>query len=313
MEKSFFRNLVAFFFALILMVKHRTPFRVEKGNWGWMLLRAGFGTLGILCNFYAVDHLLLADASMLNKMSPFFAVVCSVFLLKEKLRLWQGILVGAAFAGSLLVIKPDFTSLGSLPALSGASGWTERRHRLHHGAETGPAGAERRQHRAVFLRLFLPGDPALADLRLCAHELDPSFFGCWGRGWRPPEGSFAITAAYLRAPAREISVYDYSQILFASGLGFLLFGQVPRPLERGGLCGDCGGGGGPVLVQQLLSAPKTPPPGAKTAKITHLPPFSPFFQIDFSSLIVVIWKKACRESLLGRYFQKRIIKGENQR
>lgn len=40
-------------------------------------------------------------------------------------------------------------------------------------------------------------------------------------------GQFTITAAYLRAPAREISVYDYSQILFASGLGFVLFGQIP--------------------------------------------------------------------------------------
>lgn len=36
-----------------------------------LLLRSTFGTLGILCNFYAVDHLLVSDASMLNKLSPF--------------------------------------------------------------------------------------------------------------------------------------------------------------------------------------------------------------------------------------------------
>ena len=40
-------------------------------------------------------------------------------------------------------------------------------------------------------------------------------------------GQFAITAAYCHAPAREISVYDYSQIIFSAGLGFVIFGQVP--------------------------------------------------------------------------------------
>ena len=40
-------------------------------------------------------------------------------------------------------------------------------------------------------------------------------------------GQFAITAAYCHAPAREISVYDYSQIIFSAVLGFVIFGQVP--------------------------------------------------------------------------------------
>ena len=40
-------------------------------------------------------------------------------------------------------------------------------------------------------------------------------------------GQFSITAAYSYAPAKEISVYDYSQIIFSAILGFFLFGQVP--------------------------------------------------------------------------------------
>ena len=42
---------------------------------------------------------------------------------------------------------------------------------------------------------------------------------------------FSITAAYSCAPAREISVFDYSQILFSALLGFLFFGQVPDGLS----------------------------------------------------------------------------------
>ena len=40
-------------------------------------------------------------------------------------------------------------------------------------------------------------------------------------------GQFGITAAYYHAPAKEISIYDYSQIIFSTILGFFLFGQVP--------------------------------------------------------------------------------------
>lgn len=40
-------------------------------------------------------------------------------------------------------------------------------------------------------------------------------------------GQFAITAAYCYAPAREISVYDDSQVLFSAVLGFAVFGQIP--------------------------------------------------------------------------------------
>jgi drug/metabolite transporter (DMT)-like permease len=44
-------------------------------------------------------------------------------------------------------------------------------------------------------------------------------------------GQFTITAAYSYAPAREISVYDYSQIIFAAVLGFFVFNQVPDILS----------------------------------------------------------------------------------
>ena len=40
-------------------------------------------------------------------------------------------------------------------------------------------------------------------------------------------GQFSITAAYAKAPAKEISVFDYSQIIFATMLGFVLFGEIP--------------------------------------------------------------------------------------
>ena len=48
-----------------------------------------------------------------------------------------------------------------------------------------------------------------------------------GAGAGAAGGQFAITAAYTHAPAREISVYDYSQLIFTTILGYFLFGDVP--------------------------------------------------------------------------------------
>ena len=40
-------------------------------------------------------------------------------------------------------------------------------------------------------------------------------------------GQFAVTAAYKFAPAREISIYDYSQIIFSTLLGVLFLNEIP--------------------------------------------------------------------------------------
>ena len=50
--------------------------------------------------------------------------------------------------------------------------------------------------------------------------------GCAAAG-----GQLSITAAYRHAPAKEISVFDYSQIVYAALWGFLVFGEIPDALS----------------------------------------------------------------------------------
>ena len=84
MQKSFFRNFIAMMIAAFMILREGKGFRLaNKSNLPILLGRASFGTLGVLANYYAVDRLLLSDASMLNKMAPFFAVLASIFILKE--------------------------------------------------------------------------------------------------------------------------------------------------------------------------------------------------------------------------------------
>lgn len=55
----------------------------EKGSASGIFFRSLFGTVGIVCNFYAIDHLVWADANMLNKLSPFFAALLSALILSD--------------------------------------------------------------------------------------------------------------------------------------------------------------------------------------------------------------------------------------
>lgn len=229
-QKSFFRNQIALIFALIIMKKDHITFSCKKENRLPLLLRATFGTLGVLCNYYAVDHLVLADASMLNKMSPFFAVIFSSLILKEKISVRQGALVVGAFLGSLLVIKPTFANMDLLPSLIGLAGglcagaaYTYVR-KLTTNGEKGP-----------MVVCFFSGFSCLVTLPFVLFDYHPMSLAQLGilllAGLAAAGGQFAITAAYSYAPAREISVYDYSQIIFSAILGFFVFGQVPDLLS----------------------------------------------------------------------------------
>ncbi len=226
-EKSFFRNFVAMLFAAGILIKNKTPLVIGKGNYIPMLLRSLFGTIGILCNFYAVDHLLVADASMLNKLSPFFAIIFSMIVLKEIPRKYQVGCLIMAMIGCLFVIKPGFASTDMIGMTAGFCG----------GAAAGLAYTMvrvlgSRGVKGPVIVFCFSSFSCLATLPLIILFYHDPMTGrqiltLLGAGLAAAGGQFSITAAYTYAPAREISVYDYTQIIFSTILGYLFFSQIP--------------------------------------------------------------------------------------
>jgi len=231
LQKSFFRNAVSLVIAAAALVREKQSFRLQKReNWPLLLARVCFGTAGVLGNFYAVDHLLLSDASMLNKMSPFFAVIASVFLLKEALSGTQAFTLVGAFAGALLIIKPTLSNMDLVPSLIGFAGG------LGAGiAYTFVRMLGQRGERGSFIVFAFSAFSCLVALPGILLDYTPMTLQqtLWllGAGLCAAGGQFSITGAYRCAPAREISVYDYSQVIFAAVLGFFLFGDRPDLLS----------------------------------------------------------------------------------
>lgn len=240
-QKAFFRNAAALVFVAIIMIKNKITPIPKRENLPALFGRAFFGTIGLVSNFYAIDRLVLADANMLNKLSPFFAIIFSIFLLKERPTFVQIFSVLAAFVGSLFIIKPSMGGYAVFPAAVGALG----------GMSAGLAYTfvrflGRKGENSFRIIFFFSAFSCLVCIPFMVMNFEPftfkSFIFLILSGVSASLGQFGITKAYLCAPAKEISVYDYTQVLFAAVFGFFLFNQVPDLLSILGYILICGAG-----------------------------------------------------------------------
>ena len=237
-QKSFFRNLIAFIFAAAILLKGH-DFSYQKRNLKYLFLRSALGTVGILCNYYALGHMLLSDASMLGKLSPFVILICSYIFLKEKINGFQVFSIVIAFIGSLFIIRPGFSLTEMFPALMGLAGAIAAG-----GAYTTVRYLGLRGERGPFIVFFFSAFSCVAVLPYILLNFEPMTFYQLGMlmlaGLAASGGQFGVTYAYKFAPAKEISVYDYTMVIFAAILGFFAFGQIPDGLSLIGYVIICG-------------------------------------------------------------------------
>lgn len=240
-QKAFFRNFIALIFITVMMLREDIGFAPKKENIPGLLGRSLCGTLGLLCNFYALGTLNLSDANMLNKLSPFFAIIFSIFLLREKPTAAQVLGVAVAFGGSLLIIKPGFADAQLIPALAGVLGGLGAGAAYTFVRKLGKKGENSKRivfyfsaFSCLFCLPFLIVQYKAMTFLQTLYLIFAGTFACVGQ--------LGITKAYLCAPAKEISVYDYTQVIFAALLGFFVFGDLPDIWSVLGYILICGAG-----------------------------------------------------------------------
>ncbi len=226
-EKAFFRNAIAAVIAFIILIKNHEPLRPRvKGSLKFLILRTLFGLGGVLCNFYAVGKMVISDSSILNKMSPFFAVVFAYLFVKERPRFFQWMTLLGALIGAVFVIKPTFANAALIPAMIAFLG----------GVLAGAAyGCVRKlglmgENNPFIVFFFSAGSTLIITPMMIAtyKSMELWQLGCLlGAGICAALAQFSITAAYTCAPPKEISVYDYSQVIFTSLISIFIFAQMP--------------------------------------------------------------------------------------
>lgn len=223
-QKTFFRNLVSCIIAFSLILKYKESAFGSKENRKILILRSIFGTLGIILNFYAIDRLVLSDANMLNKLSPFFVIIFSAIFLKEKIKSNQAVAVIIAFIGALFIIKPtlNFAIIpyvaGILGAIFAAAAYTCLR----------VLGGKEKFYTVVFF-FSLFSTVSIFPFAIMAYKSMTviQFVYLVLGGVFASIGQFGVTLAYKYAPAKEISIFDYSNIIFSAIISIVVFNVIP--------------------------------------------------------------------------------------
>ena len=233
MEKAFFRNAVAAIVSVFLIIRTGGGFHIQKGCGTDIFFRCLFGTTGLIANFYAIDRLNIADANMLNKLSPFFAILLSIPILNEKPKFRDILAVVLAFSGAMLIVRPSGSNMQLVPALIGLYGGFGAGTAYVFVRKLGKKG-ERTPMIVLCFSLFSTF-VTIPFIIMDFVPLEPWQLGCLLlAGLSATLGQFGITNAYKFAPAIEISVFDYTQVVFAAILGILFLGEIPTALSVAG-------------------------------------------------------------------------------
>ena len=253
-EVVFFRNFIALLILLPLLFRNRVSLKTNCFHLHF--LRAASGLVAMYLYFYAINHLHLADALMLNYTSPVFIALFAVLWLKESWTLHRRWALGLSLAGIALLFHPS----ADLFSLAGFLG-------LASGAMAGLA-------LTTVKRLSGQDDPvsivvwfALISSIVSAVPLLWSFVWPQGSAWGwllavglfGSLGQLGLTWAYQHAPVTQVSPFGYTSLLFAGLVGFLLWNEIPDLLGIGGMILITAAG---ITVAREKATPAPQPPSA---------------------------------------------------
>ncbi|HYE29225.1 MAG TPA: DMT family transporter [Allosphingosinicella sp.] len=218
--------------ALLVAVKHkRAGFRVPRV--GLHLGRGAGVALATICFFMAVMAMPLADATAVQFTSPILTAMLAPLVLKERSSpaVWLATLL--AFAGVLVVLRPNLLALGPvafypLGAALGMS-WLMMLNRMTAG--DAPVMVMQFVLAAVAAPLLVAAAGLLHVLGGAAFQIEaPTLevvLKCLFVAFSATTGHALIFAAVLRADAAAVAPMTYVQLLVATAIGWAWFAEAP--------------------------------------------------------------------------------------
>lgn len=232
MEQVFFRNIVSLVMCFVIIRRHGLSMFGERKYQPLLFMRSVFGLLGLVSLFYAASRAAQADVTILSKLSPFLITLFAFLFLKEKIAKIQVPALIIAFGGAFLVANPSFHSnlfplfLAFLCAIFSSVSYTL----LAYFKDKVDAITVIMHFSTFCAVVSLPFFLLNMTLPSTTDFLLLLLMGTFG-GF----GQIALTYAYRMAPASEVSIYNYSGILFSMFLGYVILGEtVPLTSLLGG-------------------------------------------------------------------------------
>jgi drug/metabolite transporter (DMT)-like permease len=219
----FFRSALGL---LVLMpwLWHRGLHRLRTRHFGAQAARALAGLAAMYCYFYAIAHMPLAEATLLNYSTPLFVPFIAALWLGERVPARLGWVLVVGFAGILFILRPGlalFTPV-ALIGLSAGVFAAVAMVGIRRLTRTEPAA------RIVFYFSAISTAVSAVPLLWAWQTPDP---GLWVlllmMGMVASLAQLLLTRAYASAPAAQVGPFTYATVLFAALAGWVFWGEVP--------------------------------------------------------------------------------------
>lgn len=120
-DLSFMRACVSVLVTFPILLTHGATeaFRLPRGRpIAYFGLRAMLLFCAQAAYYYAITHLDLADAIVLNQSMPIFVALLAVLVLAERVDAWRWTAIGLGTVGILIVVRPGFAEVGLATGLA---------------------------------------------------------------------------------------------------------------------------------------------------------------------------------------------------
>lgn len=87
--------------------------RMRPGRTGWTMFggRAALHVVGVLCWFYAMTQIPIAEVTAMNYLAPVYVTIGAALFLGEKLAARRILAVAAGLLGALIILRPGFREI----------------------------------------------------------------------------------------------------------------------------------------------------------------------------------------------------------
>jgi drug/metabolite transporter (DMT)-like permease len=189
----------------------------------------------MFCNFGALARLPLIEANAISFTSPLVSVALAAVVLKERVRIyrWSAVIVG--FVGVLVVLAPHFSGDELTIALASATAVS--------GVVYGLIGSVSNAASVIQTRQLAASETTSSIVFYFSLISAVGALVTWPFGWLTPTktelaaligtgflggiGHILLTESYRYAPASLVAPFDYTTMIFALVLGYLLFDEKP--------------------------------------------------------------------------------------
>ncbi len=222
-EIVFFRSIIGTVLVLLLMLQSRVAF--SSTGIPLLVLRGIFGALYLLAFVYTIAHIPLADAAILVYLSPFFVIVLSKLVLKERLPQKAVYLLPLVLLGVAMVIDPFGFSAFNIYALFGIASAV-----FAAGASITIRQLSKNHHTYEIIFYFLATATVISAVLMKDEFVMPSgitWFYLLAIGVVSLLGQVFLTKAFTHENAATVAVTRYIGLVFNILWGVIFWSEIP--------------------------------------------------------------------------------------